>query len=76
MAQLLSHCGQEITRGVLGGWAVHGRVEELVVLSFYLGNACATKDTTKDASGTEGTDENIRFTKLSNNVPIFTKLIS
>lgn len=55
VAQLLIHCGKVISMGVLGCRAASGRTEELVVLCFYLGNACAMKD-----GSAEDSEENIK----------------
>ena len=44
MAQLLLHCGSDITKGVLGCRAINGRVEELTVIAYYLAHACVSAD--------------------------------
>ncbi len=56
VAQLLIHCGKAISKGVLGCRAANGRVDELVVICFYLANACAVKD-----GPDVGKEENIRW---------------
>ena len=50
VAQLLINCGTDICKGVLGCKAVNGHVDELIVICFYLGNACALKDSPSDDS--------------------------
>ena len=44
MAQLLLHCGSDITKGVLGCRAINGRVKELAVIAYYLAHACVIAD--------------------------------
>ena len=56
VSQLLVHCGKDISKGVLGCRAVNGRVEELVVICFYMANACLMKDGYED-----GSEDNIRY---------------
>jgi hypothetical protein len=55
VSQLLVHCGKDISRGVLGCRAANARTEELVIICFYMANACLMKDGYED-----GSEENIR----------------
>lgn len=56
VSQLLVHCGKDISKGVLGCRAANARTEELIIICFYMANACLMKD------GYEaGSEENIRY---------------
>ena len=59
VAQLLLHCGSDITKGVLGCRAVNRRVEELSVIAYYLAHACVTAD--KDVYASEVTDKHVQW---------------